>query len=94
MSQTDDQGRSESSPHGQGGGSHPYGQQPQQYGTPPDPFSKQQYGQPQYGEPRYGQPSYGEQPQYGQQSAPAQYGDPYAQQPAYGQQAGYPQQYA
>jgi hypothetical protein len=99
VSQTDDQGRSKSSPHGQGGGSHPYGQQPQQYGTPADPFSKQQYSQPQYGEqpqygqPQYGQPQYGEQPQYGQQPAPAQYGDPYAQQPAYGQQAGYPQQY-
>ena len=79
MSQTDDQGRSQSSPHGQGGGSHPYGQP--------------QYGEPRYGEPRYGQPQYGEQPQYGQQPAPAQYGDPYAQQPAYGQQAGYPQQY-
>src|SRR5688500_1298360 len=87
MSQTDDPGRSESSPYGQGTGGNAPGQSPQ-YGEP-------QYGQPQYGQPQYGQPQYGEQ-QYGQQepyASPAPYGDQYGQQPAYGQQPGYPQQY-
>jgi len=84
MSQTDDPG--------QGSGSHPYGQQPQQYGSPTEPPA-QQYGQPQYGQPQYGQ-QYGQE-QYGQQqyAAPAAYGDQYGQQPQqYGQQPGYPQQ--
>jgi hypothetical protein len=103
MSQPDDKGRSESTPYGQGGGSSPYGQQPQEYGTPADPFAKQQYGQPQYGQEQYGQPQYGQpqygqpqygQPQYGQpQGTPAAYGDQYGQPQQYGQQAGYPQQY-
>src|SRR5688572_22231253 len=108
MSQTDDEGRSESRPYGPGGGSSAYGQQPQQYGSPAEPaqpqYGQPQYGQPQYGEPQYGEPQYGEsqygqqqygQEQYGQQqyAAPAAYGDPYGQQPAYGQQPGYPQQY-
>jgi hypothetical protein len=100
MSETDDQGRS-GSPYGQGSGNPPYGQ-PQQYGTPADPYGQQygrsQQGQPQYGEPQYGEQQYGQQqygqPQYGQQySAPAVQGDQYGQQPAYGQQSGYPQQY-
>ncbi|HYH25382.1 MAG TPA: hypothetical protein VD834_08565 [Blastococcus sp.] len=101
MSQSDDQGRSESYPHGPGGnpqyGQPSYGEQhgaPQQFG--------QQYGQgqPGYGDPvdgqqfttpvPYGQQQYGQtqqygQPQYGQ---PQQYGQQYGQQP-YGQ----PQQY-
>jgi hypothetical protein len=88
MSQSDDQGRSESSPPG-------YGQPP--YGQPP---YGQQYGQPQYGQ-QYGQPaqpSYGQpgadQTAYGQQQYPAAYGQPgygqqygqqYGQAPAYGQ---------
>jgi hypothetical protein len=88
MSQPDDQGRSESSPYGQGGRSHPYGQQPQEYGAPADPFAKQQYGQPEYGQPQYGQEQYGQ-----QQGTPAAYGDQYGQPQQYGQQAGYPQQY-
>src|SRR5687768_9599741 len=82
MSQTDDPGRSESSPYGQGTGGNAPGQSPQ-------------YGEPQYGQPQYGQPQYGEQ-QSGQQqpyASPAPYGDQYGQQPAYGQQPGYPQQY-
>jgi hypothetical protein len=87
MSQSDDQGRSES-PYGQAAA----GGQP--YGTPAEPYGQQPpHGQPPYGQPQYGQPPYG-QPQYGQEQypAPAPYGDPYGQQP-YGQQAGYPQQY-
>jgi hypothetical protein len=101
MSQSDDQGRSESTP---GSGSTPqYGQpqygQPQygqpQYGQPE--HDQPQYGQPQYEQPehgqgQYGQPSYGQQ-QYGQQygqpyQAPGAYGGQYGQQPAYGQQYG------
>ena len=83
MSQSDDQGRSESTPYGQGsGGGSQYGRpeagQPQYGQTAP-------YGQPQYGQPQYGQPQYG-QPQYGQQQYdPAQQ---YGQQPAYGQYGG------
>jgi hypothetical protein len=79
MSQSDDQGRSESNPYGQ----------PQPYGSPPDPQGQpqgQQWGQPQeYGQQQYGQPQ-----QYGQQY-PQQYG----QQPGYPQQYGqaYPQGY-
>ncbi|WP_324273971.1 hypothetical protein [Blastococcus brunescens] len=79
MSQSDDQGRSESTAPG-------YGQP--QYGQP-------QYGQPQYGQqygqpaqPSYGQPGT-EQSGYGQQQYPAGYG----QQPAYGQQYGQPPAY-
>jgi hypothetical protein len=80
MSQSDDQGRSASSPYGQGtGGEQPYGQQPQ-YGTPAEPHGQQ----PPYGQPQYGQPQY---------APPASYGEQYGQQPAYGQQPGYPQQY-
>ena len=79
MSQSDDEGRSESSPYGQGppAGGGQYGQQ--QYGQ-----EQQPYGQPtppQQGEPQYGQPS-----PYGQQYDPASpYGQQYGQQP-YGQQ--------
>ncbi|MET0765065.1 MAG: hypothetical protein ABWY29_09370 [Blastococcus sp.] len=87
MSQSDDQGRSEPNPYGQATGSDPYGQ-PQQYGQPADPFSKEQYGQPQYGQPQYGQPQYGQ-----QQGAPAPYGEQYGQPQQYGQPGGYPQQY-
>jgi hypothetical protein len=93
MSQTDDQGRSEPNPYGQGGGSSAYGQQPSESGQPQ--YGQPQYGQPQYGQPQYGQPQYGQE-QYGQQpqyATPAPYGDQYGQQPAYGQPAGYPQQY-
>jgi hypothetical protein len=82
MSQSDDQGRSESTP---GSGSTPQYGQPQ-YGQP-------QYGQPQYGQPQYGQPEHGQgqygPPSYGQQyQAPGAYGGQYGQQPAYGQQYG------
>jgi hypothetical protein len=100
MSQSDDEGRSES-PYGQQPryGQPPYGQpeqgQPQygqpQYGQPQ--YGQPEQGQPQYGQPQYGQPQYG-QPEYGQQyGAPVPYGDQYGQQSAYGQQAGYAQQY-
>jgi hypothetical protein len=92
MSQSDDQGRSESTP---GSGSTPqYGQpqygQPQygqpQYGQPE--HGQEQYGRPGYGQPQYGQEQYGQQ-QYGQQyQAPGTYGGQYGQQPAYGQQYG------
>jgi hypothetical protein len=84
MSQSDDEGRSESTPYGQ---QPPHGEQ--QYGQPQ--YGEQQYGQPQYGQQQYGQQQYG-QPQYGEQ----QYGQPapYGQQQPYGQQPpGYPQQY-
>src|SRR5215207_2254707 len=82
MSQSDDEGRSESSPYGGQGSSssQQYGQSPQ-YGTPAEPGG-QQYGQPQYGQPGYGQQS-GQ--QSGQESG-QQYGQQYGQQPAYGQQ--------
>ena len=87
MSQSDDEGRSESSPYGQGasagggqygqpesyGQQQPYGQ-PSPYGQPYDPAS--QYGQQQYGQQPYGQQQYGQQP-YGQ-GAYGQYG-PYGQ---------------
>jgi hypothetical protein len=82
MSQSDDQGRSEST--APGSGSSP------QHGEP-------QYGEPQYGRPEYGQPGYGQQssgqPGYGQQAyGRPEYGQqPYGQ-PAYGQQS-YGQQY-
>jgi hypothetical protein len=85
MSQSDDEGRSES----------PYGQQPR-YGQPEQ--GQPQYGQPQYGQPPYDQPEYGQQygapvpygDQYGQQSA---YGQQAGYPQPYGQQAGYAQQY-
>ncbi|MGY1915721.1 hypothetical protein [Blastococcus sp. SYSU DS0973] len=81
MSQSDDQGRSESGPYGPGSGQEQdgpsYGQ-----GNPP------QYGQPPYGQAPYGQPQYG-QPPYGQQA----YGQPYGDQ-GYGQQYGMPAPYA
>jgi hypothetical protein len=102
MSQSDDQGRSESTTPGSGGNPQ-YGQpeqgQPQygqQYGQP---YGQPQYGQPEqgqppYGQPQYGQPQYGQpeqgQPAYGQQQYPAAYGQPgYAQ--AYGQPPAYGQ---
>ena len=87
MSQSDEQGRSESSPYGQG--STGSGQQ----GQPP------QYGDPQYGEPQYGQPQYGQAQPYGQQyeqqqyGQPAPYGQPQFGQPQYGQAQPYGQQY-
>jgi len=84
MSQSDDQGRSESTPYGQGSGGSQYGQ-PQEGQSPygqPAPYGQPQYGQEQqYGQQQYGQPQYGQQ-QYGQ----PQYGQPgYGQQPPYGQ---------
>jgi hypothetical protein len=104
MSQSDDQGRSESTPYGQGPtGGGQYGQpqpgQGSQHGEQ-QPYGQQPYGQPQpYGEQQqpYGQPY--EQQQYGQPApyGQAQYGQPspYGQQydPAqqYGQQGGYGQ---
>ena len=95
MSQSDDEGRSESSPYGQGppagGGPYgqpQYGQEQQPYGQP-TPYEPPQQGQPQYGQPSpYGQQydpasPYGQQ-QYGQQ----QYGQsPYGQYGPYGQSA-------
>jgi hypothetical protein len=105
VSQSDDQGRSGSQPHGAGDGpehgrpsyeQQQYGDQGQ-YGQPP--YGQGQYGQPQYGQPQYGQPQYGQpqygQPQYGQAQygqagqGPDQYGQQYAQ-PGYGQQYGAP----
>lgn len=92
MSQSDDQGRSESTPYGE---SQPQGQQPP-YGQPPQygqQYGQQQYGQPTpYGQPQYGQQPYGQPAPYGQQYDPApqygqqqQYGQPYGQQGGYGQ---------
>jgi hypothetical protein len=97
MSQSDDQGRSESTP--ESGSTPQYGQP--QYGQPQ--YGRPEHGQPQYGQPQYGQsehgqgqygrPSYGQQ-HYGQQQhgqqyqAPGAYGGQYGQQPAYGQQYG------
>jgi hypothetical protein len=98
MSQSDDQGRSESS--APGSGSTP------QYGRPD--YGQQQYGQPHYGQPQYGQQPSGQDP-YGQPAQqpygqpgydPSAYGQqqypspaPYGQQPAYGQQYGQPPAY-
>jgi hypothetical protein len=92
MSQSDDQGRSESNPYGQpqqsGSPTEPQGQQygqqwgqPQEYGQQqygqPQQYGQQQYGQPQqYGQQQYGQPQQYEQQQYGQ---PQQYGQAYPQ---------------
>src|SRR3954447_2401834 len=87
MSQSDDQGRSESTPYGQG--STPAGGQ---YGQPS--YDQPQSAQPQYGEQQYGEQQYGQQ-QYGQQYGEQQpYGQaqPYGQQ-QYGQPAPYGQQY-
>ena len=92
MSQSDDQGRSESTPYGQEStGAGAYGRPEQEeprYGEPQS-YGQQQppYGQPpQYGQ-QYGQPaSYGQQPygeaQYGQ---PSPYGQQYGQPGGYGQ---------
>lgn len=75
MSQSDDQGRSESTPYGQGStGSSAYGQQQPQYGAPAPDYGQQQYGTP----APYGEQGYGQQPAYPQQQG-------YPQQ-AYGQQ--------
>ncbi|TYP85969.1 proline-rich domain-containing protein [Blastococcus xanthinilyticus] len=81
MSQSDDQGRSESYPRGPGGDPQ---QGPPQYGQPQQ--HAQQYGQPQQGHPGYGEAAY---PQ--QFTTPVDYGQQYGQQ--YGQPAGYGQQY-
>ena len=101
MSQSDDQGRSESTTPGSGGAPQ-YGQP--QYGQPQygqqDPSQPdygqqygQQYGQPQYGQPQptYGQPGY-DQPGYGQAGYdPSGYGQQYPA--AQGQQYGQPPAY-
>ncbi len=106
MSQSDDQGRSESSAPGAGGapryGSEPgqqqyggsgYGQPAQPYGDQ-SPYAQQQYGQGEHGQQSYAPPAY-EQAGHGQQSyGPAGYGQQsYGQQPAYGQQYGQPPSY-
>ena len=103
MSQSDDQGRSESTAPGSGGAP-PYGQQygqpgygQQEHGQPP--YAQPQYGQPQYGQPqseqgRYAQPPYGEpaQPPYGQPGhEQSPYGQPHPT--AYGQPPAYDQLY-
>ncbi|MGY2064950.1 hypothetical protein [Blastococcus sp. SYSU DS0619] len=84
MSQSDDQGRSDSSPYGPGSG--------QEHGQPS--YRQEQHGQPQYGQPdpaqQYGQDQYG-QPAYGQQYGDPAYGQQYGTPSPYGQQ--YPQQY-
>jgi hypothetical protein len=90
MSQSDDEGRSDSPAPGPGGAPQ-YGSEPAQpYDRPP--YGGPEYGQPPYGQQQYGQPDYGQQygqPQYGQFQAPAAYGDQYGQpQPAYGPQYG------
>jgi hypothetical protein len=104
MSQSDEQGRSGSSPYRPGStGEGEYGQQ-QQYGRPPSqppygqpPYGRPSYGQPPYGQPPYDQPSYGQppydQPPYGQPSygAGQQYGQQYGQQGASGQYEQYGQ---
>ncbi|MGY1833595.1 hypothetical protein ACI79P_00610 [Blastococcus sp. SYSU DS0510] len=93
MSQSDDEGRPESQPHGAGSGPEPgrpsyeqqyggQGEYGQQYGQQPQ-YGQPQFGQqPQYGQGGYGQDQYGQQPQYAQPGYPQQYGAP-----------GYPQQY-
>ena len=83
MSQSDDQGRSESYPHGPGGGA--------QQGQPPHGGGPEQYGQPQYGQ-QYAQPQQG-QPGYDQGGYPQQYTTPVDYGQPYGQPAGYGQQY-
>ena len=97
MSQSDDEGRSDSPAPGPGGAPQ-YGSEPAQpydrppYGGPTPSYGGPEYGQPPYGQQQYGQPDYGQQygqPQYGQYPAPAAYGDQYGQpQPAYGPQYG------
>ncbi len=102
MSQSDDQGRSESTPYGQGStGAGQYGRpeqeeprygEPQAYGQQQPPYGQPpQYGQPQqYGQPgSYGQQPYG-QPQYGQEQygQPSPYGQQYDTAQQYGQQYG------
>jgi hypothetical protein len=82
MSQSDDQGRSESTPYGQG--STPAGGQYEQ-----PSYDQPQSAQPQYGEQQYGQQQYGQ--QYGEQQPYGQ-AQPYGQQ-QYGQPAPYGQQY-
>jgi hypothetical protein len=85
MSQSDDEGRSESGTRGPDGtpqyGSGPTQPQYGQTGSGQPPYGQPPYGQPPYGQPEYGQPEYGQQqyaqPAYGQQ----QYG-----QQQYGQQ--------
>ena len=87
MSQSDEQGRSESSPYGQGSTGSGQQGQPPQYGDP-------QYGQPQYGQPQYGQAQpYGQQYEQQQYGQPAPYGQPQYGQPQYGQAQPYGQQY-
>ena len=89
MSQSDDEGRSESSPYGQGppAGGGQYGQEQQPYGQP-TPYDQPQQGQPQYGQPSpYGQ-QYDPASPYGQQYGQQQYGQtPYGQYGPYGQSA-------
>jgi hypothetical protein len=90
MSQSDDEGRSESSPYGQGStaGGGEYEQQrehgQEQYGQ------EQPYGQPEYGQQQYGQQQYGQGSPYGQQQP---YEQPQYGQPPYGQPSPYGQQY-
>jgi hypothetical protein len=93
MSQSDDEGRSDSPAPGPGGAPQ-YGSEPAQpydrppYGGPTQPLGGPEYGQPPYGQQPYVQPGSG-QYQYGQYQAPAAYGDQYGQpQPAYGPQYG------
>jgi len=94
MSQSDDEGRSESSPYGQGPpagggqyGQQQYGQEQQPYGQPTPP----QQGQPQYGQPSpYGQ-QYDPASPYGQQYGQQQYGQPQYGQTPYGQYGPYGQ---
>jgi hypothetical protein len=99
MSQSDDEGRSESSPYGQGppAGGGQYGQEhygQQQYGQEQQPYGQPTpYEPPQQGQSQYGQPSpYGQQydpaSPYGQQYGQQQYGQqPYGQYGPYGQSA-------
>jgi hypothetical protein len=95
MSQSDDEGRSDSPAPGPGGApqhgsepAQPYDRPP--YGEPAPPYGQspyggptQPYGGPEYGRSPYGQQQYGQpahgQPQYGQYQAPAAYGDQYGQ---------------
>jgi hypothetical protein len=94
MSQSDDHGRSESSPFGE---QKPQGQQygqpqygEQQYGQHAPYGQQQPYGQPQ---PQYGQSPYGQQYDPAQQYGQQQYGQQQYGQQGYGQQ-GYGQPYA
>ncbi|WP_346619719.1 hypothetical protein [Blastococcus montanus] len=72
MSQSDDPGRPETTPHGPTGGPPAHGQQPwDQQGYGQQPWGQQGYGQQPYGQQGYGQQGYGQPyPGHGPYGAP------------------------